>query len=255
MRSGIRISPVDPSSVSDRAISAAAPKTRSTARASSPYAAPRPIRLGGFCVGGLVVVELAKKLKRAGYDVIDPLIIVGAPNHGATCHVQSEPEKSPKKFTSMLESMEQLKVVDDAEVPWNYIRPDHGGGLKGLIKHSAPYSYARRMRTEKRLKRIEQAALAGQIIDPATRQWYCGQTAVVAMIHHKNRSYEGDILYFRSGVCHGEAMGLWGWWDSPYMGFEELCDGQFEGVVIGGAHEDVLRRPEVAQLVRERFNG
>jgi hypothetical protein len=39
------------------------------------------------------------------------------------------------------------------------------------------------------------------------------------------------------------------------MGFEELCEGRFEGFVIGGAHEDVLRRPEVAQKVRERFNG
>lgn len=215
----------------------------------------RTIRLGGFCVGGLVAVELAKLLKAAGVEVLDPLVIVGAPNHGAKCHIKSEPEQSPQEFKRMLEQMEKLKVVAEAEVPWEYIRPDHGGGLRGAIKQSAPYAMARRLRTEKRLRQIDREAAAGQGVDPATRQWYCGQTAVVAMIHHRNQSYDGDILYFRSGVCHGEAMGLWGWWNSPYMGFEELCNGHFEGVVIGGAHEDVLRRPETANKVRERFNA
>jgi hypothetical protein len=214
-----------------------------------------PIRLGGCCVGGLVVVELAKMLKQAGMEVIDPVIIVGAPNHGAKCHVRSEPEKSPEAFRNMLSNMEELKIVDDAEVPWNYVRPEPAPGLVGKIKQLPIYGMARRWRTENRLNRIGEQALSGEKIDVATRQWYCGQTAVVAMIHHKNRSYDGDLLYFRSGVCHGEAMGLWGWWDSPYMGFEELCEGSFEGFVIGGAHEDVLRRPEVAQKVRERFNG
>jgi amino acid adenylation domain-containing protein len=213
------------------------------------------IRLGGFCVGGLVAVELAKLLKREGYEIIDPLVIVGAPNHGAKCHIKSEPEESPQAFGHMLKRMEELKVVDAAEVPWEYIRPDFGGGLVGALKRSAPYALARRARTEKRLKRIDRETKSGRMIPPSGRQWYCGQTAVVAMIHHRNTCYDGDILYFRSGVCHGEAMGLWGWWDSPYMGFEELCEGHFEGVVIGGAHEEVLRRPEVARIVREKFNG
>lgn len=214
----------------------------------------KTIRLGGFCVGGIVAVELANLLKARGIKLIDPLIIVGAPNHGARCHVRSEPEKSPVAFKRMLNTMKNLKVVDEAEVPWEYIRPDHGGGLKGAIKQSTPYAMVRRMRAEARLKQIDRETATGRVLDSATRQWYCGQTAVAAMIHHKNSCYDGAMLYFRSGVCHGEAMGLWGWWDSPYMGFEELCEGEFEGVVIGGAHEDVLRRPEVAHLVRERFN-
>lgn len=213
------------------------------------------IRLGGFCVGGLVAVELAKLLQHAGIEVANPLLIVGAPNHGAKCHVRTEPEKSPEAFGRMLANMEKLKEVDEAEVPWEYIRPTPAPGLVGKIKQTPIYALARRFRTEARLKRIGKEALAGKTVEPSARQWYCGQVAVAAMIHHRNGNYEGDILYFRSGVCHGEAMGLWGWWDSPYMGFEELCGGNFEGVVIGGAHEDVLRRPEVAKIVRERFNA
>lgn len=215
----------------------------------------RVIRLGGFCVGGIVAVELAKLLKAAGVEVLDPLVIAGAPNHGAECHVKAEPEDTPREFQRMLARMNRLKVVEEAEVPWEYIRPDYGGGLKGAIKKSAPYATARRVRTAMRLRQIDREAAAGTEVDPSTRQWYCGQTAVSAMIRHRNTSYDGGILYFRSGVCHGEAMGLWGWWDSPYMGFEELCNGDFEGVVTGGAHEDVLRRPETAHKVRERIDA
>jgi len=213
------------------------------------------IRLGGFCVGGLVVLELAKLLRREGVEVADPLLIVGAPNNGAKCHVRTEPEGSPDAFARMLEKMEELKVVDEAEVPWEYVRPVLAPGLLGKIKQTSVYALARRLRTEARVKRIDREALAGKVVEPSGRQWYCGQVAVIAMIHYRCSSYDGDMLYFRSGVCHGEAMGLWGWWDSPYMGFEELCEGNFEGVVIGGAHEDVLRRPEVAKIVRERFNA
>jgi len=213
------------------------------------------IRLGGFCVGGLVVLELAKLLRREGIEIADPLLIVGAPNTGAKCHVRTEPEKSPDAFGRMLEKMEELKVVDEAEVPWEYVRPAPAPGLLGKIKQTSIYALARRLRAEARVRRIGREALAGKMVEPSGRQWYCGQVAVMAMIRYRCSSYDGDMLYFRSGVCHGEAMGLWGWWDSPYMGFEELCEGNFEGVVVGGAHEEVLRRPEVARIVRERFNA
>ena len=72
---------------------------------------------------------------------------------------------------------------------------------------------------------------------------------------HKSRGHDGDMLYFRGGVCHGAAMGFRGWWASLFMGFEELCHGDFEGIVVGGKHEDVLKRPEVAQIVKDRFEA
>ena len=38
------------------------------------------------------------------------------------------------------------------------------------------------------------------------------------------------------------------------MGFGELCEGQFDGYVVGGGHNDLLDNPVTAKIVRNHFD-
>jgi hypothetical protein len=196
-------------------------------------------------------MEVARLLKGTDVEVIDPIVAAGSPNVRAKSFHHREPETSEKTmvaFEAMCAQMEKAKVVPHAEIHRNYQSPDHG-----WLKQTKLYGFARRMRTWKRLMKMSDAAQVGTPIDPASRGWYCGNITTMAGERHKSRGYDGNMLYFRSGVCHGSAMGFRGWWSSLFMGFEELCHGKFEGVVVGGLHEEMLKRPEVAELIKDRF--
>ncbi|MDH3981540.1 MAG: amino acid adenylation domain-containing protein, partial [Kiritimatiellaceae bacterium] len=215
-----------------------------------------PVRIGGYCIGGYVAMELARLLRLAGIEVVGPLVVVGSPNIRAKSFDRREPESSNKTqtaFERMCAEMIEHRIVGDAEIPWNYVRPELPPGLRGTLIQTRLYAAARRWRTMARLAKISKSAEAGTPVPQEERQWYCGQTAVMAGERHNSRGYAGDMVYFRSGVCHGAAMGSYGWWDDLYMGFGEWCRGHFEGIVVGGPHEEVLKRPEVAQIVRNRF--
>jgi len=211
------------------------------------------VRLGGYCIGGYVVMEVARLLRGTGVEVLDPLVVVGTPNVRAKSFNPRMPEateKSAVAFGRMCDEMAREKIVEGAEIHRDYVPPEHG-----WLRQTRLYGFARRMRTWSRLAKTTRSAAAGNLIPPSARGWYCGNITAMAGERHKSRGHAGDILYFRSGVCHGEAMGFRGWWTSLFMGFEELCHGNFEGIVVGGKHEDVLKRPEVAQIVKERFDA
>jgi amino acid adenylation domain-containing protein len=211
------------------------------------------VRLAGYCIGGYVVMEVARLLKGNGVEVLDPIVAAGTPNVRAKSFHPKEPETSKKAmsaFRQMCDEMEQAKLLEDAPIHRDYVSPN-----RGWLKQTRLYGYARRMRTMARLARMTRAARNGIPIPPAARGGYCGNTTAMAGERHKSRGYDGDMLYFRSGVCHGSAMGFRGWWSSLFMGFEELCRGNFEGIVVGGLHEEVLKRPEVAAIVKDRFEA
>lgn len=52
---------------------------------------------------------------------------------------------------------------------------------------------------------------------------------------------------------HGRKMGLQGWWEDIFFGFEELCLGEFDAYVIGGEHNDVLKHSRAHQIIREKM--
>ena len=74
-----------------------------------------------------------------------------------------------------------------------------------------------------------------------------------AVRKYRNPGFDGDILYFRSFSVLGRDFSLPGWWEDPFLGFQELCRGRFEGHVVGRGHNDVIALPVVADVVRRRF--
>ena len=85
------------------------------------------------------------------------------------------------------------------------------------------------------------------------RHRYSTMSQLSAIKKHKKTVYEGDILYLKSEVVHGRKMGLHGWWDDIFFGFKELCTGQFDAHVIGGEHNDVLKKDSAHNIIREKM--
>ncbi len=85
------------------------------------------------------------------------------------------------------------------------------------------------------------------------REHHCLRTMLGAVRKHRAEPYAGDMLYFRSHSILARDFGIPGWWDDPYLGFEELCKGNFEAHVVGGKHNAVGDAPEISKIVRQIY--
>ena len=206
-----------------------------------------PVRIGGYCIGGYIAIELVRFLRDKGVDVLDPLVVFDSPNLRSKCYHRKEPagEAEYKRITAELA---EKKICDDAAnrheppppLPW--------------LKRTPPYALMRILRTRKRLKACNRQAAAGKTIPVGGRNWYCAQTQKAAVRKHRCKGTDKPVLYFRS-ECQGEEMMLPGWWSGLYMGFDEVCNGGFEPHIIGGGHGEILDHPKVAELAKAAFGG
>jgi len=176
------------------------------------------VRIGGYCIGGFIAMELARLLREAGVKVQEPLIVFDSPNLRSKTYHPVDPDSSQESL------------------PW--------------LKRTPIYALARRARTWLSLRKIEKRALGSEKIPFSARNWYCGQTQQAAVRKHRSAGTELPVLYFRSD-CQGADMMLSGWWSSPCMGFEEVCKGAFDAHILGGTHDGILDHPEVAERVNE----
>ena len=78
---------------------------------------------------------------------------------------------------------------------------------------------------------------------------YCLRKMKTAVQRHRSSGYPGNVLYFRSHSSLARAMGLSGWWYDPFMGFRELCDGNFDYHVVGSTHSSMIEVPEIGTLM------
>ncbi|MDF7806295.1 amino acid adenylation domain-containing protein [Pontiellaceae bacterium B12219] len=205
-----------------------------------------PVRIGGYCIGGYIAIELARLLKKAGVKVLDPLVIFDSPNlRSKTYHAQN-PVSEPSAYKRVCEQLAERKICADtvaensmpAPLPW--------------LKRTGPYALARVWRTHRRLAKYDADALRGETIPVDARNWYCAQTQQAAVKKHKSKGTDMPVLYFRS-ECQGWEMLLSGWWESLYMGFDEVCHGAFCPHIIGGGHGEILDHPEVVALMMAAF--
>lgn len=238
-----------------------------------------PYRLGGHCLGGLVAIEMAHLLEAAGEVVEGPLLVSDAPNLAAASYHRSEPDANAVETAEFTQMVERLR----AEVPPKWREPDAvpTDADSGTSDDASPEELRRRsrvgklpvigplyvkarthpraaipVRTLKELKAratVQTLVRRGHRIPTDERGTYCRLCTRGAARRHTSRGYAGAMLYFRTETTRGASMALRGWWDDVYMGFSELCRGEFEGHVVGGQHDDALRHPGVAEVVRARF--
>jgi amino acid adenylation domain-containing protein len=222
-----------------------------------------PIRLGGYCIGGLIVIELAGMLESAGRELVHPLIVWDSPNLESVHFRKDEPWDSAKTivaFNCMKAGLNAIRIessVDPDAAPTSDYQPPAGLGalirrVPGLI---LLLRYLKQQKADLRIaprrKAIRSALDRNEPVPMELRSTYCLDTMVKAVYAHKSSRYTGHILYFRSDCVVGRYFGLPGWWDDAFLGFAELCDGTFEAHAIGGAHTDVLDIPEMGELVNQ----
>ncbi|MEN8255579.1 MAG: amino acid adenylation domain-containing protein [Verrucomicrobiota bacterium] len=213
------------------------------------YSPSETYRLGGHCVGGLIAIELARELQVAGIGIQGPIVVSDCPNLGSVEYNWFEPEltvAAKKDFDGMVED---LHFEDPAN------RGGFALGLKERIK-SVPLvvPLVRWVRRIPALLHIRLGLALHGKVPIEHRALYASVSLVKAARRHKSSGYSGDILYFRSHSVFGRDLGLQGWWNDRFMGFGELCRGNFEGHVVGGKHDDPLGNPSTAEIVKKRFN-
>jgi thioesterase domain-containing protein len=207
-----------------------------------------PVRIGGYCIGGYIAIELARLLKTAGVTVLGPLVIFDSPNLRSKTYHAKNPVSRPSAYKKVCARLANDKICDDtvtensmpAPLPW--------------LKRTGPYALARIWRTNRRLVQYGADAKNGKTIPMDARNWYCAQTQQAAVKKHRSAGTDMPVLYFRS-ECQGWEMLLSGWWESLYMGFDEVCHGTFEPHIIGGGHGEILDHPNVAALMMDAFQS
>lgn len=222
-----------------------------------------PLRMGGYCIGGLIGIELMRLLNEAGRKVVAPLVVWDSPNLESAHYRRGEPWDSAEtigQFKKMKEGLEAIRIETSADpdsVPKTDYSPPTG---KAALLRKIPGAMWL-LRTGKALNqyrqtvpdRIRIAAIlaSGKPLPMELRQRYCHWTLVAAVKRHRSSKYGGDVLYFRSDCTVGRFFGLNGWWDDPFLGFAEVCTGRFEAHAIGGGHTDVVDIPEMGEIVRQ----
>ena len=224
-----------------------------------------PIRLGGHCIGGLIVIEMAHRLRGAGRVVIDPLIITDSPNLAASTHRGTVPEPGAEGF----DQLAAVRIELRAQVSRCPARQHRTPAGATQARRSVTYQRIVRMggRIHRLLLRtkfnrggfeawlderhVRLYLALGLRIPGELRTKYCGMTMVSAARSFRSAGYEGDILFFRTNTFLGQQMGLPGWWTDLYFGFNELCRGEFSAHFINAGHNEVVGHPRAAEEIRE----
>jgi amino acid adenylation domain-containing protein len=221
-----------------------------------------PVRIGGYCIGGLIAIELARQLEDTGKEIAFPLVVWDSPNLESIHYRKDEPWDSDKTITAFNQMKSGLNEIRIETAPGNYDVPNSDFAPpagKGALLRSFP-GLIQLLRAGKQFKNYLQALpirikvlsflLRGHPLSMELRAGYCLATMVKAVKRHRSAKYGGDMLYFRSDCVVARYFGLTGWWDDPFLGFAELCEGRFEAHAIGGGHTDVLNIPEMGEIVK-----
>ena len=223
-----------------------------------------PIRLGGYCIGGLIAIELVRELEAAGRTIDYPLVVWDSPNIASIHYHRDEPWDSARNvelFEKMKQGLEAIRLDAGVhvELSGSDFKPPTGRAaqiraIPGLIEllrwgKELKESFGRLPR----YREICAIHRTGETIPMDWRAHHCLWSMIKAARKHRSSHFKGDMLYFRSDCVVGRHFGLPGWWDDPFLGFAELCDGSFEAHAIGGDHTDVLDIPVMGEIVNRAF--
>ena len=230
-----------------------------------------PYRLGGHCIGGLIAIELAQRLVAGGAVIDGPLLVSDAPNLSATSFHREDPRETPESYdrfeamaAELLEAVPPELRIDG----WRgYTRTPQTAGadpepsasarsrIRGLLGRSPRLvEFLRWARERIKTARIRVTLSLGRPVPMPWRLHYCTTSMCHAAAAHRPTRWSGDVVYLRTATFEGKEMALEGWWDDVHMGFGELVDGRFDAHVVGGPHNEPLKLPYVAAVVRQAFN-
>jgi amino acid adenylation domain-containing protein len=219
-----------------------------------------PYLLGGHCIGGIIAVELANLLKEDGFDVLDPVLVSDAPNRYSKYYYETEPgfsEDHQKIFNALRANLYAEIISADANNLDTKETKRSKKKFPVLAKLIPFYSTIGKVysavRYQLRNLTIQMKVKMSIPVPVQDRRFYSGKAQLDAIKKHRETIYNGDILYFKSEVLDGRVLNLKGWWNDLFFGFEEICDGHFDGYVIGGEHNDVLKSSHAHQIIKDKM--
>jgi pimeloyl-ACP methyl ester carboxylesterase len=217
-----------------------------------------PYRLGGYCIGGLVALEMANLLKEEGHELQGPVFIWDSSNVASESYHLKEPWYSSKAyfaFKRMADKLNGLRQETMADCAPLTLPSQFTGSYEVLRRYPGLYSFARNAQVRIGLLLVVDWRPSRNPVPIKWRWSYCMATCYLALWRHTAKPYSGNVVFFRSDVFLGRTMNLPGWWDDPFMGFPELCKGSFKGYAVGGGHVDVLDAPFGAKMVNQTYFG
>jgi amino acid adenylation domain-containing protein len=238
-----------------------------------------PYRLGGHCIGGVIALEVAKLLRAGGHEVLDPVLVSDAPNLHSKLYRPEEPEASEADFKEFKKIRDSLNAkIPEAAIITNTEKEDHksnegiltdlpnsvGDKLNKSVVYKSLKTPAKWMirwlknpinnsRLVLRPLIIKTMLALSKPVPIQDRPHYSATSLIRAIEKHPESTYDGDLLYLRSGLLKGTFLGLGGWWDDLFMGYEEICRGTFDAYIIGGGHNEVLNNPYALEIINEKL--
>lgn len=224
-----------------------------------------PYLLGGYCIGGIIAMKIAKLLKADGKEVLDPLLVIDAPNIHSKYYRPQEPESSPEEH----HAFEELKNNFSSLLPNNGERQKRKlrktGSERGysnrrypLLAKYLPFYFKLgkvflKIANKLQMIRIRLFPHLSWRLPVKDRKLYCQLTQIEAVKQYPQTIYDGDILYLKSETLRGKRLSIPGWWNDPFFGFQELCNGTFDAHVVGEGHNDVLKSPLSHQIIKQKI--
>lgn len=213
-------------------------------------------RIGGYCIGGLVALEMARLFSEEGVEIDGPVYIWDSPNVRSISYRIQEPwyaAADHDEFKRMGDQVNHLRqTMDKGSLPIE-IPEGYSGGHEILHRFPFLYAIARGLQIFIAMIPIRTFLLLGKRLPVKWRWAYCMATNYFALRRHASKKYHGSVIYLRSGTLLGRPMNLLGWWSDPFLGFGELCSGEFHGYVVGGDHVDLLAEPFGGEIVNKTY--
>lgn len=187
-----------------------------------------PIHLGGFCFGGVVAYEMARRLRARGCDVglvvlVDSSCPIDAPVR--TVSLGKRIARLARTFASM-NATQRWRAV---KTRMRALARRLSGGSRRVSKPITPLEEA-----------MDLTAYPPDYIGPAKRHWE-------ALQHYVPGRYEGQALLF----CQRDD-------DETIDGWANLIDGPLEVHGMQGPHEAMMDEPgatRIAEVLRARLSG
>ncbi|MEQ8857290.1 MAG: amino acid adenylation domain-containing protein [Pseudomonadales bacterium] len=230
-------------------------------RSSGPY------RLGGHCIGGLIAMEMARRLRDLGHEVIDPLIVTDTPNLAAASYHPDMPSAgSPEADRLSVEraSLERALAAcvshpdsdrESFEPPAHHRNRPRRLLLRYLKRAYALLGYGKLdgFRVNQALDRLALRVhrLLRRKVPMKHRALHATTTLTRAARQYRPTPYDGTIVYFRTRLFLGESLGLGGWWADTFLGFAELCPGGIDVHYVNATHNGVVDHPRTAEVIRQ----
>ncbi len=215
-----------------------------------------PLRLGGYCIGGLIALEVAQILQSKGREIEGPVFIWDAPNVGSSSYHRREPWYSSDdyvQFRRMVSELEEHRCALKADCEPLVTPTQFSGTYEMLRRFPRIYTFARTTQIIVGTIPMKLRLFFNRPVQVKWRWIYCMTTSYFALKKRFTVRYPGSVTYFRSDVILGRPMNLQGWWSDPFLGFGDLCTGDFKGYVVGGNHVDVLSQPDGARVVNNYY--